>query len=229
MNNLGVVLRPRGLDAARPPAERACDLLERLAADFPGVADYRRELVAARNNLGRLLADGGLPGPAEREYRRALGLAQELGGDAASPDDRQRLAATHVNLASLRQKTDPRAAAESCRVAVATLVSLDAQFPGVPEYRQSLGHCHYVLARTLIGLGGFDEARRSASRAVELHRSTQALPLVRDGVNVLRDDYHVLAHASLQLKDHAAVAEAAEELPRLQPDSLADHLNAAAF
>jgi serine/threonine-protein kinase len=230
LNNLGVVLRPRGLDPARPPAERACDLLERLAADFPGVVDYRRELMAARSNLGRLLADGGPSEPAEREYRRALGLAQELvSGATAAPDDHQRLAAIHVNQASLRQKTDPRGAAESYRVGVAILEVLDARFPGVPEYRESLGHCHYDLARTLIGLGAFDEARRSASRAVELHRPTQALPLVRDGVNVLREDYFVLAHVSLRLKDHAAAAEAAEELPRLQPDSLADHLNAAAF
>src|SRR5262249_17146742 len=41
--NLGVVQTAARPDRARAALEQACGLLEALAADFPGVTDYRRE------------------------------------------------------------------------------------------------------------------------------------------------------------------------------------------
>src|SRR5262249_28657463 len=117
----------------------------------------------------------------------------------ARPDDRQRLAAIRLNLASLRQASDPQAAADTCREAIAIHESLTARFPDVPEYRAALGHCCYVLARALVVAGAPADARRSAERAIELHRPAPAAPLNDDGLRALGDDHLVLAHILVRL------------------------------
>ena len=159
LGNLGVCTLARSQAEPERTLEQACTLLAALAADFPDIADYRRELASARSNLGRRWAAAGDSEAARREYLQGLALVQQL-ADAPRPipDDRQRLAALRLNLASLQQTADPRGAADSCRQAIAIQVKLTSEFPEVPEYRAALGHCWYVLARSLIGAGELTEA-----------------------------------------------------------------------
>ena len=58
------------------------DLRERLAADAPGVSEYRADLAGSHYSLGQLLAFAGDRAGAERSHRAALALQEKLAADA---------------------------------------------------------------------------------------------------------------------------------------------------
>jgi len=69
----------------KPEAERsyqaALELLERLAADFPGIPAYRRELAKGLTNLGVILEKSGRHADAVPHLRRAVALYGPLAAD----------------------------------------------------------------------------------------------------------------------------------------------------
>jgi hypothetical protein len=77
-----------------------------LAADFPAVPAYRRQLATSHNNLGILLQTTGRGQKAEGEFRQTLDLQQQLTHDfPAVPQYRQDLARSHNNLGNLLDDT----------------------------------------------------------------------------------------------------------------------------
>jgi tetratricopeptide (TPR) repeat protein len=128
-------------EEALPEYEQAVALQEKLAADFPAVPDYRRELAQSHTNLGLLLADLGKRAEAEQQYRQGLALREKLVADfPAVPDYRRELAQSHNNLGVLLAGLGKRAEAEQqYRQGLALREKLVADFPAVPDYRRDLG------------------------------------------------------------------------------------------
>jgi tetratricopeptide (TPR) repeat protein len=87
-----------------PPAEvlasfrRACEILQPLVAEQPGIADHRIKLAKYINALGVLHANAERLPEARAEYERALELLEELTDPAGQSDMRVVLATLHNNL-----------------------------------------------------------------------------------------------------------------------------------
>jgi serine/threonine-protein kinase len=144
-------------------ALQAC---ERLAADHPLVAQYRRALASSHNNLGVLLADLGKWKEAEAAYRAAVKEHARLVADhPRAPKYRQELARSHNSLGSLLKTRGKRSQAEAAyRAALKELVRLVLEDPLVPEYREELASTHNNLGVLLTALGKWKEAE-AAHRA----------------------------------------------------------------
>jgi serine/threonine-protein kinase len=82
---VGYLLQALGQGADAEAAYRAAlALRERLAADFPAVPEYRRDLATSHNNLGNLLRGRGQAGAAEAAFRAALAAQERLADAVAS-------------------------------------------------------------------------------------------------------------------------------------------------
>jgi tetratricopeptide (TPR) repeat protein len=147
-----------------------------------------------------------------------------------TPEYREKVAVTRVNLALALEPTEPLAAKQAYLEALELQESLVAGDPEVPEYRLDLGRTLYALAGLNLKQGVLGEARRLLERAITHHRAA----LEFNGRNqtsrdFLRDDYGVLTIILVRLKDHDQAARAARELPRLVPDQAIEYARAAAF
>jgi serine/threonine-protein kinase len=155
---------------------RARELFARLAADFPGLPQYRREAARSANNLGNLLSDIGRPAEAEAAYREALDLQKQLAAEfPAVPEYRHELATTQNNLGIvLKDAGRPREAEAAFREALALFRRLAADFPAAPPYREwvakSAGNLGIVLAET----NRPEEARAAYAEALDIQRRLAA-------------------------------------------------------
>jgi serine/threonine-protein kinase len=132
-----------------------------LAADYPAMPLYRRELSKAHNNRANALHDTGRAEEAEREYRAALDLRQRLADDfPGEADDQWRLARSHVVLGGLFQhKGRLREAEEEVRAALALERPLADEHSAVAQYRRDLAVIHNHLGLLLLnGKGRLKEA-----------------------------------------------------------------------
>jgi serine/threonine protein kinase/tetratricopeptide (TPR) repeat protein len=157
-------------EAALKDYERMQAIVARLAADFPGVPEYRRELAMSHTNLGALLADLGQRPAAEQAYRRTLDLFEKLVADFPTVAEYRRgLAMSHNNLGILLKDLGQRPAAEQAyRRALELFEKLVADFPTVAEYRRGLAMSHNNLGMLLKDLGQRPAAEQAHRRAVEL-------------------------------------------------------------
>src|SRR5207249_2923025 len=133
------------------------EIFLQLAADFPMVPDYRRELVRSQISLGNLLRELQRPEFAgdfikrteiEDAYRDALKVQHQLVADFPTvPQYRQALVRSQASLANvlrfLRQHDDADAA---YREALKIRAQLTTDFPTVPEYHYELGQSLNDLA-----------------------------------------------------------------------------------
>ena len=143
-----------------------------LAADFPAVPAYRRDLAGSQNNLGLQLADLGERAEAEGEYRKALAIQEKLAADfPGDPAYRQELDRSHNNLGILLAVLGKGAEAEAeYRQALAIQEKLAADIPTVPEYRQGLARSYYNFASlwAITSDKEADKKQEYADRAMEL-------------------------------------------------------------
>jgi tetratricopeptide (TPR) repeat protein len=161
--NLGLALlltdpgRRTGPDSVEEHYRRGLALRRELAADFPAVPEYRKDLAASHLNLGNVLAElGNRTGPdsAAEHYRQALtvvgGLAAEF---PTAPEYRDDLADSHNNLASLLmdlgRRSGPDSAEEHFHKALHIRRQLVAEFPNFPAYSVALAKTYYNLGRLL--------------------------------------------------------------------------------
>ncbi len=133
-------------DAAIAGYRAAVDRLEKLSADAPADAGYRRESAQTRANLGKLLCDQGRVTEGEAEERRGLALSAALAADfpghAGYRDD---LAAAHLNLGTTLARGRRRAEAEVELRAARTLYLAADGRSGLAKAHNSLG---IVLSET---------------------------------------------------------------------------------
>jgi tetratricopeptide (TPR) repeat protein len=170
-------------EEARPEYERALAIREKLAADFPTVPDYRRDLAGSHNNLGNLLKDLGKQAEAEQRYKKALAIREKLVADfPTAPDHRRDLALSHNNLGNLLRDLGKRTEAEQhYKKALAIQDRVAADFPTVPDYRRELAGSHNNLGNLLKDLGKRTEAEQQYKRALLIHEKLAAeFPTVLD-------------------------------------------------
>jgi tetratricopeptide (TPR) repeat protein len=234
LNTLAGLLKgPLGRPKEGETAHRdALAIQKQLAADFPTVPEYREDLATSHNNLGNLLRDTGRAQEAEAAYRAALPIQKQLAAEfPADPRYRQNLARSHFNLATLLRIIGRAQEAEAgYHDALPILKQLTADFPTVPYYQAQLGN-------TLIGLAVLSRARKGFPSARQLLE--QARPHVQAALEanahhpffrrVFRDHRQTLAATLLDLADHPAAAEAADDLARIAFDPANDTYNAACF
>jgi tetratricopeptide (TPR) repeat protein len=169
--NLGLALAGLGQRReAEQQYRQALTLYGRLAADFPAVPDYRRELAGSHINLGLLLAALGRLPEAEQQYREAQALLERLAADfPAEPAYRHWLAKSRINLGpALADLGKRREAEQQYRQALALLERLAADFPAAPEYRDLLAGSHNNLGLLLAVQGRLPEAEQQYRQAVAL-------------------------------------------------------------
>jgi serine/threonine-protein kinase len=231
-NNLAILL------ASSAPADsealflQAKAGLEALAADFPKVPDYPRELAITLNNLALLLERK--PNPPFQPLgllQSARETQQALTTDFPEmPDHRQKLAVTDMHLGDLLASQTPAEADSRYEEATGLLARLVGDAPEVPEYQTAYG-------RALDGQASLKLARREWAAAEELlEPAIGALAKARSG-NPREKSYDRLM---IEARDHMAQALAGQGrhadlaieaglLAAVVPDKAPGHLQAAAW
>jgi eukaryotic-like serine/threonine-protein kinase len=166
------------LPGATPVRERlvrdALAYLDSLAAEAGGEPALQRELAAAYDRVGSVLGKpfaanlGNLQGALE-SYQKALRIRESLfAGDPRNAQNRRELADSHRQIGWLLQATDPDAACEHLRQAVAMYGPLASEHPDDTAIR-------LALARTHDELGSMLEDRSDLAAALENERRALAL------------------------------------------------------
>jgi serine/threonine-protein kinase len=238
LNDLGALYASteRGEEAEKV-YRQSRDLFKALAEKNSGVAAYREKLAAVSNNLGNALRVLSRAGAAERELRAALPLWEKLAGEyPATLSYRQKMASAHNNLAAIIA-LDPQRLADAEKEyneAVAVLDKLAADFPTVPGFRSSLAAMLDNLGRILSRQGKSARAREQFDRAGALHLAvTREKPDNAPFRGFLRNHYAMQAEALLRPGDkgdkphYAEAAQAAEQLPKLNPNVANEYFLAA--
>jgi tetratricopeptide (TPR) repeat protein len=232
-NNLAILyLRARLPDEAEPAFNKARAAFEALAADFPAVPDYRRELGMTLNNLGLLLQTRppGKSNPlelfrrAEEDQRRLVAEFPEV------PDHRMKLAVTRLHIGDLLRSTSPSEAETSFREAIAIQEKFVADFPQVPEYRAALGRTLTERALLLADQGHGPEAIDLLGRAVRsLELAREGNPREQSYLRFLVEAHGDRARALSKLGRHADLAIEAEQIARADPSRPDGYILAAGF
>jgi tetratricopeptide (TPR) repeat protein len=155
---------------AQQAADRALELRQQLATDFPSVVQYRSDLAASQFAQAMLLNADGKRLEAEQLLRKALETREQLAAEFPNvPQHRERLSETCNNLAIvLRAQERVQEAQEAHRRAMQIREELVQQFPQVPEYRVDLASSCYNLGLLLTDATRVDEALQCYDRAVNL-------------------------------------------------------------
>jgi serine/threonine-protein kinase len=231
--NRGVLRRQDG----RPgPAEddyrRAVGLLQGLHDELPSKVAYRYDLAVSRQDLGNLLWERHEYPAALAEEHEARDLLDALARDFPKrPAYRKKLANTYNSLGSIQADTGRWAeAGDDWRRARDLLAPLVEEAPEVADYQQHLGVVLGNLGLFELQRGDGREARRHFEGAVGHLRAALRQNLAHpDCLKALRNQYQNLAETCVQLKDHAAAAEAAAALANVFPDQPLDDYYAACF
>jgi tetratricopeptide (TPR) repeat protein len=138
-------------EEARREYEQAVAIRKKIAAEFPGVIEYRQELAWCHNDLGKLLVDLGKQLEGEEQYRKALAIKDRLATEfPAVPEYRLDLASGHNNLGILLADLGkPLQSEKQYRRALVIQEELATKFPAVPEYRLDLAMSHNNLGKLL--------------------------------------------------------------------------------
>jgi tetratricopeptide (TPR) repeat protein len=159
-----------------------------LAADFPAVPAYRRDLAGSQNDLGLQLADLEKRAEAEGEYRKALAIFEKLAAEfPGMPEYREYQAGSHVNLGNLLVGLERQAEAEGeYRQALTIQEKLAADFTPVPDYRRDLATSHNNLGFLLAGIEKQTEAEGEYRQALTIQEKLAAefpaVPAYRQGL-----------------------------------------------
>jgi tetratricopeptide (TPR) repeat protein len=135
-----------------------------LVRDAPGKPIHARFLAKLRSNLGSTYQGAGRRAEAEREYREAIRIADELTTEfPVAPAYRSELAGAMVNLGRLLA-ADPAAAEEADRLfrgGSAHMARLVADFPADPDYRGNLVVLQSMIGGMRIQQKRFEEAEKA--------------------------------------------------------------------
>jgi tetratricopeptide (TPR) repeat protein len=171
------------------------------------VPGYRQDLAAIFRELACLLRDRGQLPEAERLFRQAIPLQEQLVADFPDVLDYQHHAA--VSLADfgklLRQRGELTEARHLLEKAISRAQAALRPNPLQPDYRQSLGDDYRELAEALVQMGNHAEAAKAVDEAERLAPS--------------RWQKH--EHAGRLLARCAPLAEKDDRLPETQRRALA--------
>jgi eukaryotic-like serine/threonine-protein kinase len=232
-NNLAnLYLGFRQYDKAATDFSYARSLYEGLAADFPGVPDYRRELAMTLNNLGRLLEVQ----PSEKEtpadlFRRAIQDQRQLtAAYPEAPDHKLRLAVSLCHLGTLLASSAVPEAESSFAEAIQLQEKLVADYPQVPEYLAAYGLTLTERALPLAKQGKRTEALDLLNKAIEtLERAREGNPREQNYARFLYEARRDRARTLLELGRHADVALEAGRIAQIDPKRPEGFISAAEF
>jgi serine/threonine protein kinase len=145
-------------------------IFARLAADFPDVPEYRKDLATSHNGLALELGNLGKWAEAESANRAALSIQKRLVADFPDvPEYRRELANSHNNLGLLLSDLGKVVEAEaSYRAAIAIRERLATDFPAVPLHRRNLAGSQNNLGNLLSKLGKGGEAEAAYRAALDI-------------------------------------------------------------
>ncbi|MHC4617621.1 MAG: protein kinase domain-containing protein [Planctomycetota bacterium] len=129
----------------------AIDIFERLADEFPDMAEYQMEVGVGNNGLGVALRVLGRHPEAEEAHRAAVALLEPLAEEfPTEPDYLKAFAEAYNNLGLVLTDTGQLEEAEqACRKALEIREKLAGEFPAVPEYGHALATSYYSLGLVL--------------------------------------------------------------------------------
>jgi tetratricopeptide (TPR) repeat protein len=195
---------------------RAIELQSDITERFPRKPEYRFELALTRNNLGNLLSRTEATVPQAREaYQQAADLLDAL--VAVHPDRptyRHERARVWNSLAGVLARSNPALAEATWKKADHDFEQLAEQHPEVADY-------HFGAGQVLANLGWL--------QLIKLHQPLAARPYLRQAAEQLEQArqrnesnfeyrktlaavYQNLAEDEVQLGNHAAAAQAVEQL-----------------
>jgi serine/threonine protein kinase/Flp pilus assembly protein TadD len=147
---------------------------EKLAAAVPDNPKYQGELSNAHNTLGEVLNHTGRLAEAEREYRKAIGLAEKAMSHLP-PNHRLPLAAFTLNLGEILRKTGRAEQAEKPYLqAVGICERLVEEYPDVVMFLENLGTHLSSLADLYQELGRWEDAIQTSRKAVAIRTKSVA-------------------------------------------------------
>ena len=234
-NNLGALFLYQKRDEAGEQLRSARDILIKLAAEFPAVAQYQQELATAEYNLGFFSQRPGHLEDALPFYQEAARLQESLLSRFPGTSlIRLKLAMAHVAISECLARTAPAEAVTAVGKALDQESALLAEFPDVPEYQSALGRGHYQLAKLLLVSNPVTykpaEALHQAEEARKLLRqSLQSRPDSDTDLRALAEDQGVLTLALIDLGRLAEAVTAAGQLPATRPADPAAYVHAAAL
>ena len=203
--------------------KEALDLEEKLAADFPNNPAYRQELAVYHANLGFLYERGGRFNDAEKSYRGAVDVVEDM--EKADPDNPvywNALVRPYMNLVNLLAVQDPLSGdlpkfwgrrADNVR-------KLAGAYPQAPGLQSQAGFTLEDMAAWLRQSRRPEDARDALKQAVVFQRAAVDLapPQGKDGYrSLLCDEYLALAETLLGLNDRTGAADAVAELAKAKP------------
>jgi tetratricopeptide (TPR) repeat protein len=232
-NNLGVLLLSQRRDEASQPLRHARDLLMKLTAEFPAVAQYSQELASINYNLGLMVQYTGHTAEAVTFFQESARLLESLRHRFPdTPAFRLKLAMTNVSLSEALARTAPAEAETALRKALEEESAILTEYPDVPEYQSTLGRGHYLLARLLLVKNQLTykprEAVREAEEAQKLHQNVlQSRPDSERDMRALADDQGVLTNALIDVGRLPEAAATAAQVPKTLPADPAAFVHAA--
>jgi eukaryotic-like serine/threonine-protein kinase len=221
LNQLAILLASTvRLPDAEKAWNQAVELQVALIKEFPDKADYRLELARSHGNLGVAQLHGKPPERALVNLDRAIELMEELAKDPATAAQYwEELRIHHFNRASLlTQLGQPREAEQSWKRTETLQRQLVKVYPNAVDYQANLAQTLTIRARLWLKEGKHDEARKGFQDALVLYQAAQAAspeqPRYRQGV---LESGLGLVEFHLELENHAAAAQAVEELTKNVP------------
>jgi serine/threonine protein kinase/tetratricopeptide (TPR) repeat protein len=223
--NFGLLLSyARRSREAEESIARGAAIYRKLADDYPTVPRYRDEFATCCNNLGDEVRHAGRHVEAEKIFQDALAIRRQLVQEfPVVPEYRRGLAIVLNNLGILYKDTGRVAeAADLYGQALAVHKRLAADYPAIANSQNETAGAMVNVARLLLARKDVVGARRLLEEALPYHQAAlKANPRQPQFRNFYRLNRWRMAETLLELKDHAAAAEAvsqflqvAYELPR---------------
>ena len=218
-NNLGSLFLDRRPDESEKYLRRAQTLLQGLAAEFPDVPQYPRELALVEYNLGFFAAKTLRPDQALAAYKESARLLESLKQQFPTvPAYRMKLAVAHIALAELLANTIQTEAEGAFMKALKEQSDLLNDYPGIPEYEILAGRGHYQFGLFLMRSKKAADAVLQAMKAKELFAKViKTWPDSDQASRYLREDYVLLGNALIAAGRLGEAVEMAEQLPAIHP------------
>ena len=231
--NLGTVIRnSERASEAENACHEAIDLLTPLSREFPDVPDYHHELGVCCNNLGNLCAQSGRLTEAltahDRSRRQFLSLVTSFPRILVY---QQELANTLNSIGNVHaDRNDLNAARRSWQEAERILRTLVNDKGDILAYHADLAMVLGNLGLACHADSDLSGARQYLEQAADHLRQCSAAGMQNPFLEqMLRDRYQNLAEVLVGAGDHAAAADAADNLAAIKPESAVSAYYAACF
>lgn len=227
------------LGDAQNDYENAVESIGTAIKDAPHSREYQREQAVYLNNLSFLFRKQGNRERAIRANATAVEILEKLATPIATiGNELANSYNTRGLILELESQTkqdeaanELRSRAEQMYVEAAELFrDLVEQAPDEPLLKDRLANSLSNHAVALFRRGEYQSAHKWLAEAIPFHQAAlKASPSNAVFREHLRSAYWVLAALQLKLEEHAAAAEAAEQLPILFPEEPSEYARAAGF